>query len=99
MTRRRALHNKVAGARGPGALTVLATEDTLADRPDLGLREVTPATHNSLPSGHTTAVFSVVVAVLVVVPTPPRPQIAITVGAGAVVTALSHHVHWWASGW
>lgn len=40
----------------------------LLTRPDLGLREITPATHNSLPSGHTAAVFSVVLAVLVVVP-------------------------------
>lgn len=61
----------------------------LLTRPDLGLREITPATHNSLPSGHTTAVFSVVVALLVVVPARGRRLVAITGGAGAVVMALA----------
>ncbi len=37
-------------------------------RPDLGLAESTPATLNSLPSGHTTAAFSIGVAALFVVP-------------------------------
>ncbi len=61
----------------------------LLTRPDLGLREITPATHNSLPSGTTTAVFSVVVALLVVVPARGRRLVAITGGAGAVVMALA----------
>ncbi len=61
----------------------------LLTRPDLGLREITSATHNSLPSGHTTAVFSVVVALLVVIPARGRPFVAITGGAAAVVTALA----------
>lgn len=61
----------------------------LLTRPDLGLREITPATHNSLPSGHTTAVFSVVVALLVVIPARGRPVVAITGGAAAVVMALA----------
>lgn len=61
----------------------------LLTRPDLGLGEITPATHNSLPSGHTTAVFSVVVAVLVVVPARARCPVAITGGAAAVVIALA----------
>lgn len=58
-------------------------------RPDLGLREITPATHNSLPSGHTTAVFSVVVALLVVLPARARHPVAITGGAAAVVVSLA----------
>jgi membrane-associated phospholipid phosphatase len=37
-------------------------------RPDLGLAESAPATLNSLPSGHTTAAFSIGVAALFVVP-------------------------------
>lgn len=61
----------------------------LLTRPDLGLREITPATHNSLPSGHTTVVFSVVLAVLVVIPARGRRLVAITGGAAAVVTALA----------
>jgi len=61
----------------------------LLTRPDLGLREITPATHNSLPSGHTTAVSSVVVALLVVTPARGRPLVAVTGGAAAVVTALA----------
>ena len=58
-------------------------------RPDLGLREITPATLNSLPSGHTTAVFSVVVALCVVLPAGARRPVAITGGAAAVVVSLA----------
>lgn len=61
----------------------------LLSRPDLGLREITPATHNSLPSGHTTAVFSAVVALLVVVPRWGRRPVAAVGGAGAVIMALA----------
>jgi len=61
----------------------------LLTRPDLGLREITPATHNSLPSGHTTAVFSVVVALLVVIPARGRRLVAIIGVAAAAVTALA----------
>ncbi len=59
------------------------------DRPDLGLLEITPATHNSLPSGHTTAVFSVVVALLLVLPARARATAAVGGGAAAVVIALA----------
>ena len=59
------------------------------DRPDLGLLEVTPATHNSLPSGHTTAVFSVVVALLLVLPAQARATAAAGGGAAAVVIAVA----------
>lgn len=58
-------------------------------RPDLGLSEIAPATHNSLPSGHTTAVFSVVVALLVVLPARARRPVAITGGAAGVVVSLA----------
>lgn len=61
----------------------------LLSRPDLGLDEYTPATLNSLPSGHTTAVFSAVAAVLVVLPTRWRSPAAIAGGALALVTALA----------
>ena len=58
-------------------------------RPDLGLSEIAPATHNSLPSGHTTAVFSVVVALLVVLPARAWRPVAITGGAAGVVVSLA----------
>ena len=61
----------------------------LLSRPDLGLRELTPATHNSLPSGHTTAVFSAVIALLIVVPRRGRRPVAIVGGVGAVMIALA----------
>ncbi|MEO9137588.1 MAG: phosphatase PAP2 family protein [Jatrophihabitans sp.] len=61
----------------------------LLPRPDFGLAEISPATHNSLPSGHTTAVFSVVVAVLFVVPAQWRSRVALAGGATAVVVGLA----------
>lgn len=61
----------------------------LLSRPDLGLSEITPATHNSLPSGHTTAVFSVVVALMIVVPLRLRRPVALTGGGLAMLTALA----------
>jgi membrane-associated phospholipid phosphatase len=48
-------------------------------RRDLGLAESAPATLNSLPSGHTTAAFSIGVAAIFVVPSVLRPVTA-TVG-------------------
>lgn len=45
-------------------------------RDDLGLVESAPATLNSLPSGHTTAAFSIGVAALFVVPSLLRPVTA-----------------------
>ncbi len=49
-------------------VSTLVLKRYLLERPDLGIREVAPATLNSLPSGHTTAVFSAVAALLFVVP-------------------------------
>lgn len=48
-------------------------------RDDLGLAESAPVTLNSLPSGHTTAAFSIGVAALFVVPSVLRP-VAATLG-------------------
>ncbi|MGB0102246.1 MAG: phosphatase PAP2 family protein [Nocardioides sp.] len=61
----------------------------LLERPDLGLVEVSPATLNSLPSGHTTAVFSAVVALLFVVPLRWRSPTALTGLVAATATALA----------
>lgn len=59
------------------------------DRPDLGLDETTPATLNSLPSGHSTVAFSVAVALVLVLPVRLRaPAAAVGVGY-ATLTALA----------
>lgn len=67
-------------------LTTLLLKEVLLARPDLGLEEYTPVTLNSLPSGHTTAVFSAVAAVLVVLPHRLRLPVA---GAGGVLAFLT----------
>lgn len=73
---------------GSNASTWLLKE-VLLTRPDLGVSEYTPATLNSMPSGHSTAVFSGVAALLFVLPRPWRPALA-TAGAGyATLTALA----------
>ncbi len=61
----------------------------LLDRPDLGISEVAPATLNSLPSGHVTAVFSAVAAFVLVVPVRWRYPASLAGLALAVVTALA----------
>jgi membrane-associated phospholipid phosphatase len=59
------------------------------ERPDLGLEESTPATLNSLPSGHSTVAFSVAVALVLVLPVRLRaPAAAVGVGY-ATLTALA----------
>jgi membrane-associated phospholipid phosphatase len=58
-------------------------------RPDLGLDEVAPATLNSLPSGHTTAAFSAVAALLIVLPAGVRLPMALLGGSFATVIALA----------
>lgn len=58
-------------------------------RPDLGILETTPATLNSLPSGHSTAAFSVAVALVLVLPAPVRPVAAATGVAYASLAAVA----------
>lgn len=59
------------------------------ERPDFGLDETTPATLNSLPSGHSTVAFSVAVALVLVLPVPLRAPAA-WIGLGyATLTALA----------
>ncbi len=70
-------------------------KDVLLSRPDLQLREIAPATLNSLPSGHTTAVFSAVAALCFVVPRRWRAATA-SVGAGyAGLTGLATMLAGW----
>ena len=61
----------------------------LLERPDLGIREVSPATLNSLPSGHATAVISASAALLFVVPTRWRYPTALAGLVVGTVTALA----------
>lgn len=65
-------------------------------RDDLGLAESAPATLNSLPSGHTTAAFSIGVAALFVVPAVLRPvtaALAILFSSAVAIATLSAGWH------
>lgn len=70
-------------------------KEVLLTRPDLGLSEIAPATLNSLPSGHATAAFSAVAAVLFVTRRRWRDATA-TVGAGyAALTGVATMLAGW----
>lgn len=83
--------------RGLAAVGVLVTanvatrllKDHLLVRPDLGLDEVGPSTLNSLPSGHTTAAFSAVAALLIVLPSAGRVAAALLGGGFAACISLA----------
>ena len=83
--------------RGLAAIAVLGTanvstwllKEHLLTRPDLGLDEVAPATLNSLPSGHTTAAFSAVAALLIVLPAAARTPTALLGGGLVTATAFA----------
>lgn len=94
---------RLARVRGLVALGVLFASNGsawllkhhLLERPDLGLDEFTPATLNSLPSGHSTAVFSAVAAVLIVLPSRARFPVGVAGGVLALVTALATMAAGW----
>lgn len=83
--------------RGLAAIAVLCSanlatyllKEHLLSRPDLGLDEIAPATLNSLPSGHATAAFSAVAALLLVLPAPWRAPTALLGGGYSTATALA----------
>jgi membrane-associated phospholipid phosphatase len=83
--------------RGLASIAVLVTANVatqvlkqqIITRPDLGVDEIAPATLNSLPSGHTTAAFSAVAALLIVLPARLRAPAALIGGAFATVTAVA----------
>jgi membrane-associated phospholipid phosphatase len=64
-------------------------KEHLISRPDLGVDEIAPATLNSLPSGHTTAAFSAVAALLIVLPAAWRAPAALLGGGFSTVIALA----------
>ncbi len=70
-------------------VSTLVLKGYLLERPDLGIREVAPATLNSLPSGHATAVFSAVAALLFVVPARWRYPTVLVGLVAATVTSLA----------
>ncbi len=76
-------------------LAALLLKSYLLDRPDFGLLEVSPATLNSLPSGHVTAVFSAGAALLFVVPTRWRYP----AGLGGLVAATATALATMSAGW
>lgn len=55
-------------------------------RPDLGIYETTPATLNSLPSGHSTVAFSVAIAMVLVLPATLR---AMAAGVGVAYASIA----------
>lgn len=70
-------------------------KNVILTRPDLDLDEIAPATLNSLPSGHATAVFSAVAALVFVTPRRWRDATA-AVGAGyAALTGLATMLAGW----
>ncbi len=70
-------------------LLALLLKDHLLSRPDLGLDEVAPATLNSFPSGHATAAFSAVAALLLVLPRRWRLATATLGAAYAAATGVA----------
>ncbi len=95
---------RIKGLVAVGLLVVtnastLVLKSYLLDRPDFGLREVSPSTLNSLPSGHSTAVFSAVAALLLVLPTQWRYPAALTgLGMGTVTALATMSAGWHRAG-
>ncbi len=88
---------RLARLLGLAAITLLVganvstwlLKNVLLPRPDLGVDEIAPATLNSLPSGHTTAAYSAVVALLIVMPRLSRGPLAFVGASYAAVTGLA----------
>ncbi len=88
---------RLARLLGLAAITLLVganastwlLKNVLLPRPDLGVDEIAPATLNSLPSGHTTAAYSAVVALLIVMPRLSRGPLAFMGASYAAVTGLA----------
>ena len=76
----------IAGAN----VTTQLLKHTILDRPDYGY-----STLNSLPSGHTTVVISVVLAALLVAPAPIRPFFALAGSFAVTLTGASTVVGGW----
>jgi membrane-associated phospholipid phosphatase len=94
---------RLARPRGLAAVGIMVTanattwllKDVVLSRPDFGLDEITPATLNSLPSGHSTAVFSAVAALAFVLPARVRPPVMLVGAGAATLTGLATMVAGW----
>ena len=92
---RRALGLAAVGVLILSNVSAQLLKSFVLERPDLGLRESAPATLNSLPGGHSTAAFSVAVALLLVVPARTRGLVALAGGAYSILVALATMVAGW----
>lgn len=70
-------------------------KNVLLTRPDVGLDEIAPSTLNSLPSGHATAAFSAVAALLFVAPRPWRDVTAAAAVGYATLTGVATMLAGW----
>ncbi len=94
---------RLARLQGLAAICIMVTanasswllKEVLLSRPDLGLDEIAPATLNSLPSGHSTAVFSAVVALAFVTPTRAQPSVVLAGAGAATATGLATMLAGW----
>ncbi len=94
---------RLARLQGLAAIGLMVTanattwllKEVLLQRPDIGLDEIAPSTHNSLPSGHSTAVFSAVVALAFVTPARGQPPVVLAGAGAATVTGLATMVAGW----
>ncbi len=88
---------RLARLQGLAAIGIMVTanastwllKEVLLPRPDLGLDEIAPATLNSLPSGHSTAVFSAAAALAFVTPTRAQPPVVLAGAGAATATGLA----------
>jgi membrane-associated phospholipid phosphatase len=76
-------------------LSAQVLKEFVLTRPDLGLDEIAPVTLNSLPSGHSTAAFSAVMALLLVVPARLRAVTAVSGGVYACLTGVATMLAGW----
>ncbi len=76
-------------------VSTLVLKNYVLARPDLGADEVTPATLNSMPSGHATAAFSAVVALIFVLPRRWRFTTAVFGLAYTTITGLATMAAGW----
>ncbi len=94
---------RLARLQGLAAIGIMVTanastwllKEVLLSRPDLGLDETAPVTLNSMPSGHTTAVFSAVAALAFVTPTRAQPPVVLAGAGVATATGLATMLAGW----
>ena len=94
---------RLARLQGLAAIGIMVTanattrllKEVLLPRPDLGLDEVAPVTLNSLPIGHSTAVFPAAAALAFVTPPRAQPPVVLAGAGAATATALATMIAGW----